>query len=378
MANIIEITENEKRLVEIMRKSLQSANINFLIGSGCTDPAISVLGNIENKIQEKIDTEEYDEAEKLLYQFLRTFVNSVNDLISGDDNEDIESTLENYTAFLSNLSQILTERKNNILPKQATIFTTNYDLFIERASEDFGITIKLNDGFNRSPRLDNRFKFSASEFFNSTFNNGNLFNYRVEMPSINLIKLHGSLSWKKNRNEIFFSVRYFKKLKKDYADILDNNIVAISFLSDLSEDELLKKIKKFNTEFCLVLPKKDKFRDTLLNKIYYDLLRIFANELDKENTVLIAEGFSFADEHILEITQRALRNPTLKLIVFCYDEDAVDEYEEKFDEYNNVDILFSEGKKIDFERFNGILKSILPGEVSEVVSSVADEELDDD
>ena len=59
--------------------------------------------------------------------------------------------------------------------------------------------------------------------------------------------------------------------------------------------------------FYMILPKKDKFKETLLNRVYYDMLRIYANELDKENTLLITNGFSFDDEHILDITKRALK-----------------------------------------------------------------------
>ncbi|WP_228715105.1 hypothetical protein [Klebsiella pneumoniae] len=42
----------------------------------------------------------------------------------------------------------------------------------------------------------------------------------------------------------------------------------------------------------LVLPRKDKFRETLLENVYYDLLRTYSNELDKEGSLLIVFGFS--------------------------------------------------------------------------------------
>ena len=121
MADIIEISENINKFAEIMRKSIQSANINFLIGSGCSYPAIGILGDIENEIQEMIDSEEDDEAEKLLCNFLKPLVISASVLKSDTSEGDIEKTLENYIAFLNNISRILTKRKNNILPKQATI-----------------------------------------------------------------------------------------------------------------------------------------------------------------------------------------------------------------------------------------------------------------
>lgn len=114
------------------------------------------------------------------------------------------NVLKHYKSFLELVSKILFERKNNIIPKQATIFSSNYDLFIEKASELFLSSLKLNDGFIRNPSLDGRYKFSTVDYFTSTYNNGNLYNYQVQIPSVNLIKLHGSLSWISEDGSIFF------------------------------------------------------------------------------------------------------------------------------------------------------------------------------
>ena len=75
---------------------------------------------------------------------------------------------------------------------------------------------------------------------------------------------------------------------------------------------------------------------------------------------MIAEGFSFADEHILDITKRALRNPTLRLVIFCYQESDTEGYESKFAQYNNVDIVCSSKVNLDFAEFNKLLKDVLP------------------
>ncbi len=86
----------------------------------------------------------------------------------------------------------------------------------------------------------------------------------------------------------------------------------------------------FNRKFCLVLPRKqEKFRDVLLTRTYYDMLRLYANQLDKENALLIAEGVSFGDEHILGMTRGALNNPTLKLIVFSHAKTGVEKLRSK-------------------------------------------------
>ena len=56
---------------------------------------------------------------------------------------------------------------------------------------------------------------------------------------------------------------------------------------------------------------------------YYELLRMFSNNIDKENAVLFVFGFSFADEHIREIVNRAVKsNPTLLVVIFAFNEEA--------------------------------------------------------
>jgi len=260
------------------------------------------------------------------------------------------NTLGNYKTFLTNIYNILLRRKSNILTKQATIFNTNYDLFIKKASEELGSSLKINDGFNRNPKLDNQFKFSAAEYFNAIYNKGNLYNYKVEVPSINLVKLHGSLSWSKQGDDIVFQLTDYLK---HFKDNLEEYAVVNGY------EKMCRYVNDFNTQFQIILPTKKKFHETLLDRIYYNLLRIYANELDKENTLLIAEGISFEDEHILDITQKALRNPTLQLLVFCYEKDNVNSYEQKFGQYKNVDIVFDTQKVLGFSEFNSIMGNVL-------------------
>ena len=52
-------------------------------------------------------------------------------------------------------------------------------------------------------------------------------------------------------------------------------------------------------------------------------------ELEKPDSVLIVFGFSFADEHILEIVRRSIVNPKLKIYVVAYNEVAKKQIEKK-------------------------------------------------
>jgi hypothetical protein len=91
-----------------------------------------------------------------------------------------------------------------------------------------------------------------------------------------------------------------------------------------------------------------------------------SNELDKENTLLLSEGFSFSDEHIYEIIKRSLRNPTLKLIIFCYGENEIETFKAKFNMFNNVEIIFSSTNNIDFSVFNDLLLEVLPSYLKDI------------
>lgn len=344
MGRIWNVDKEEKALVARLQKAIQSVNLNFLIGSGCSSPALGPLGNIEKEIEKRFDEGKEEEGEKMIFGFLTPILEVSTSL--EEPEEKTEKTLENYKTFLSMISEILFERKNNILPRQANIFSCNYDLFVEKAFEGVSGLSKLNDGFNRTPLLSNAFIFSPAEFFNSIYNNGNLYNYQVQIPSVNLIKLHGSLTWQMADNEIVFRAS-------------DSNAL-LQESRKLSEASSLSDLKKFNRRFSVVLPTNEKFKSCILNQTYYDLLRIYANELDKENTLLIVEGFSFGDQHITAITKRALKNPSLHMAIFCYKKEELNSYLQKFEDHKNVDIIYSETKDFSFREINLMLKTVLP------------------
>jgi hypothetical protein len=344
MAKLIDISNEKERehFITALQKIIQSSNINFLFGSGCSVPAIKTLGNIENDIENKYKVGDGVSALKLLRNFLIPFYESIKRIKAKSLNNDDENVLRNYSNFISVISKILYERKSSILHKQVTIFTTNYDLYFEFAFQSHREMLIMFDGFQKHSIFDNESIFSTTEYFNSIFNNGLIYNYQVEVPSINLIKLHGSLNWFIKNGNIVNSITYM--------DSLDSR----------AKSTIEKDIKEFVDAFTLILPQKNKFKATIINQTYYDQLRIFSNELDKENTTLIIHGFSFADEHIFEIARRALRNPTLMLIVFCYDKNTVKNIKEKFEINNNVQILFNKTKELDFSEMTEALNSILP------------------
>jgi hypothetical protein len=339
MPRVFDLDTAAEDIRKNLARSFQSGNINFLIGSGASYPAIPSAGGIEKEIASLFEAGDEDAAYLKLYDFLATVQDPTNKLITGVADANNKIVVGHYTQYLGIIEAILSERRTSLLPKQATIFTTNYDLFIEQASLPYS-AIRLNDGFSRVPSLTGRSEYSPRTFFTTISSTGNLYNYKVDIPCINLMKLHGSLSWKKEGENILFSVMNTPLLPAK---------------------RTAAQVRTFVDGYAVVLPEAKKFHTTLMDSTYYELLRIYANELDREGTLLVSFGFSFGDSHICDITKRALKNPTLKLVVFAFNDADRDTYRKRFDGYNNVDIIASGTlTNIDFAKFNGVLESILP------------------
>jgi SIR2-like domain len=162
------------------------------------------------------------------------------------------------------------------------------------------------------------------------------------VPVFNLLKLHGSLSWEIRNGSVTFSIdlNHVKEVGKrtlspDHVVTVPNDATIGTLLTaaaakkaDATTDAFLESYDKL---LIVVNPTKEKFKHTLMNQTYYELLRLYNNELEKENTVLFVMGFSFADEHIREITLRAANsNPTLMIYVIAHSSNAKAAIEARF------------------------------------------------
>jgi len=341
MADVIILNdENKEKVGGILTKAIQSGYINFLLGSGASMPAIQVAGDIESEAHEMFINNDEAGANKKLAELLNAVNAPTNKLIENHC-ADMQTAILNYEKFTASLEHMLVKRRSNILPRQINIFTTNYDLFVEAAIEKRQALI-LNDGFDRQASISNSSKFYSGRFFDSIFHRGPVHGYTTEVPCINLIKIHGSLSWKKEGDEIFYHIGCRELLTEEHLNEKD-------------------KVEEYLEGHCLILPHKGKFRETVKERVYYDLMRLYSNELDRENALLLAFGFSFNDEHIFDVTQRALKNPALLVMVFAYDSTAKESLLSKFAAYHNVIIVSpDEDNKIGFTEFSDLLSSALP------------------
>ena len=284
-------------------------------------------------------------------------------------------------AFVASACGLVENRGTTTLPKRVNFFTTNYDPLIELSLESLGVP--FNDGFVGRGRP----RFDPSAFSRLMCEQSLFMEYASQVTTANVLKAHGSLTWRKvgdsGRKEIVYSsvksilgdciechegaldlpaISELIALVKDPCDAapLKSFKQLVSGLSDDEVDSLLAFEKSYDSTLCIVNPAKRKFEETVLEQSYYDLLRIYANELDRNNALLLVFGFSFADEHILELTKRAIRsNPKLIVIISCHTRDDAAWYRSLFPNADNVYLLVpEEDKEIGLGELTEVLRCV--------------------
>lgn len=148
------------------------------------------------------------------------------------------------------------------------IFTTNYDLLIERAAAEAGIP--LYDGFIGGALR--YFQPSSLSWCHGTVLNQYgrpQFELRTG-PYINLIKLHGSIDWWINNKD--------NERQKVYS-CLDHSLI------------------RSNITRAMITPQRSKVHD-VLGLPYDQLWGVASSVLGKQCKYLLSCGYSFGDEHI--------------------------------------------------------------------------------
>jgi hypothetical protein len=327
-------------VAQLLERYIQSAHLNFLFGSGASMPAIELAGTVEQEIDQHLTASEHDEANKKALTFIEELEYQHCFLPDGyTEGDDTDITLQNYLRFLRSIDRILFERKNILLPRQANIFTTNYDEFFEVAASLLP-SLVLNDGFNR--RIGNSgFEYAPELFFDRVYRSGTVYQHQSEIPSVNLVKVHGSISWKRQADK---KITLGKPETTQLTGVQKDNPQEVT-------NALAKR--------AVILPNMRKFESTLLDRVYFDLLRLYTNAMEMENALLFVFGFSFADEHILDITRRALRNPTANIVIFAYSESDATDFEAKFSAHRNVLVVKpTNGQCIGFPELNALFDMI--------------------
>ena len=365
--------EVDQDFLSDLRKTLESTNINFLLGAGCSMPAFRTLGNLEElrvELEEKKDS--LGENSDVIYRLIkaeidrRFFMGSIYRNVEyvndgkKDSEDDIQRTRAAYEGFCTEAIQTVANRESVDKPKQVTFFTSNYDLCMDLALDEAGIP--TNSAYlGRFAR-----RVTLQTFGNRVFSNGIGLGYRTEIPSANLVKIHGCASWRDDGHQLTIDDSYqileeIKALFDEISRFGEHQPAIAPNASEPSEanatdtspetradfetlkheaetafertkqgkdgeENLVNKLDELDSarnQLAVVLPNKGKFASTVLNETYYDQLRRLSNQLELPNTSLLVMGFSFADEHIRSLITRAAKaNPTLKVIIFCYSKDT--------------------------------------------------------
>lgn len=308
--------------IQKMKEIVQSSNLNFLIGSGLSTPFLPLLNDIEIRLStEKNDAKKIEIYKEYFQKVMLPNKIVVDGSVDKSTGTDFQKTYSNYQDFFTLISLILLRRKSTILSKQGNVFTTNVDIIMETVLE--ARNLNYNDGFSGQLIPS----FNLSNFKKSVYKRSLHFENISELPVFNLVKIHGSLTWQLDGDKIIYSkLNHFEDsiLKKDGEDFRN----------------AYKKI-------LIVNPDNEKFEKTVVDLTYYELLRMYSAELEKENSVLFIMGFSMADKHIKTITLRSANsNPTLKIYIFCYKADELTVMKEnvQFDKlkYSNIEIISPE------------------------------------
>lgn len=238
------------------------------------------------------------------------------------DGQGSPQVLDLYKSFYMRISS--PNRKTPI-----NVFTTNYDLFSEKALDD--LRFPYNNGFSGTYRR----RFNPASYRYAFVENLNLSNDVWErVPHFfNLYKLHGSISWKKSGSEVF-------EVEPD----------------TIAEDDTV-----------MIYPTPMKDRSTLMTP-YSDIFRAMENVISKPNSVLITIGYSFGDDHINRLITNALAVPSFKLIVFGSGDNI--------DKLNVLKdcriIIINSADKIHY--FKNIIENILPPIAEETIEDIETQE----
>ena len=324
--------------IEKIKQYVQSCHINFLFGSGLSCPFLSALGNVEQWLTElsaqdigALTTRNAIEMNILAKYIEKVMLPCIDDLNEEQRNKRDE-VLSQYAKFLQIWNKIIAKRRIGLLDKQINIFTTNIDNLVEEVAESIGI--EFNQGFKGQMRPT----FNESAFSNIVSKVSPLYHTTAMIPIFNYLKVHGSINWASEEegaivydtsHKTLFSLREDIKTLRDrnliydfegYDDLYDKIVSNAAKISHQSA--VLKKFLHHYKALVMINPRKEKFRESVIDLHFYELMRLYSNALERSNSILFVAGFSFADEHIAQITVRAANaNPTLQIIVFSFDEE---------------------------------------------------------
>lgn len=227
--------------------------------------------NLEDFLSDLLSFEKYvAEGDYPKYEVSK---NKIFDLIISNTSYDYDESYLKHSAFINTVSHLVKT------PSKLSIVTTNYDTLIEDAADSIGFTVIDGFTFAHRPQFD-------SDMFewNLVKDIENIKTRELEYKKniMNLLKLHGSLTWERSDKHIF------------------------------------RKEKNNVKKPIMIFPSSNKYMQSY-QEPYFELFIKFQELLKRPNTLLITTGFSFADNHISQmIIQAILHNKSLALLISDY------------------------------------------------------------
>ena len=223
--------------------------------------------------------------------------------------------------------QSLATRSRGLAPPW--VFTTNYDLFNERAMDRSGIP--YSNGFSGTvERLFNpaTYRWALAEQLDISSRR-----WAAVDGYVHFCKLHGSVNWTEEETAGRSPIR-------ESADRLDP-----------AQDRVM------------IYPTPSK-QTASLGSPYSDMFREFHRQIVQDQSVLFVMGFSFGDEHINNIIFQGLTLPGFRLVAFLDPDDANNPVTKKLAGLGDPRIWFiwgpdeETGKKAHY--FDCIVEDLLP------------------
>ena len=185
---------------------------------------------------------------------------------------------ESVVALYRRFYQALTTRARGLAPPW--VFTTNYDLFNERAMDRSGVS--YSNGF--SGTVERRFnpatyRLALAEQLDITSRR-----WAAVDGFVHFCKLHGSVNWFEEATGLY-------PIRESHAPL------------DPSKDRVM------------IYPTPSK-QTASFGSPYADMFREFQRQVVQDQSVLVIVGFSFGDEHVNNIIFQGLSLPSFRLIAF--------------------------------------------------------------
>lgn len=246
-----------------------------------------------------------------------------------------ESVVVLYRRFY----QSLATRARGLAPPWA--FTTNYDLFNERAMDRSGIP--YSNGF--SGTVERRFnpatyRLALAEQLDITSRR-----WAAVDGFVHFCKLHGSVNWIEENAGLY-------PIRESHAPL------------DPSKDRVM------------IYPTPSK-QTASFGSPYSDMFREFQRQVVQDQSVLVIMGFSFGDEHVNNIIFQGLTLPSFRLVAFMDPE--TNDITRELAALGDPRIWFiwgdgkEEGKKAHY--FDGIVNHLLPTSADQKIDQTIEKAL---